>query len=81
MEGKPGRKPKIRGRRHSRNRDAVLDAAARLGDRFSLAELKDAMEKKDPKFGGQYASATILAVLKTTPEIKKVKRGTYAYKG
>jgi hypothetical protein len=81
MKGKPGRKPKATGRRRSKNRDAVLEAAGKLGSKFTLAELKDMLQRKDPKFGGKYASATILAVLKTTPEIKKVKRGLYTYKG
>ena len=76
---KPGRKAPTQ--RKSKNRDAILGAAERLNmKKFSLAELKDEILRKDPKWGGKYASGTILAALKTTPQIKKVKRGQYSYK-
>jgi hypothetical protein len=71
---------KIPTRRKSKNRDIVLEAASKLKGKFSLAQLKDKILDKSPKFGGTYASGTILAVLRTTPEIKKLKRGTYTYK-
>jgi len=91
---KPGPKPRgtvtmgrspvarkvVHTQRKSKNRDIVTDAAGKLGSKFSLAELKNEILKKYPKFGGDYASGTILAVLKNTPQIKKVKRGTYTYK-
>ncbi|MCX6647615.1 MAG: hypothetical protein NTY09_14830 [bacterium] len=68
-------------RRRSKNRDAILAAASKLEGKFSLAELIAEIHKKDPKFGGKYPSGTILAAFRTTPEIKKLKRGTYSYKG
>jgi len=76
---KPGRKVPVQ--RKSKNRDAILGAAERLNmKKFSLAELKTEILRKDPKWGGKYASGTILAALKTTPQIKKVKRGQYSLK-
>lgn len=68
-------------RRKSKNRDAILAAASKLGDKFSLAELISEIHKKNPKFGGKFPSGTVLATLRNTPEVKKIKRGTYAYKG
>jgi len=68
-------------RRRSKNRDAILAAASKLQGKFSLAELIAEIHKKDPKFGGKYPSGTILAAFRTTPEIKKLKRGTYSFKG
>ena len=75
-----GRKT-TRVRRPSKNRDTILTAAKRLKGRFTLAELKDKIFQNDPKFGGKYPSGTILALLRNTPEIKKLKRGVYRFKG
>jgi len=67
--------------RKSKNRDIIIGAANRIKkNKFTLGELKDEIRKKNPKFGGDYPSGTILAVLKNTPQIRKVKRGTYSYK-
>jgi len=68
------------GRRKSKNRDIILAAASKLKGKFSLAELKSKIHEKHPKFGGKFASGTILATLRTTPEIKKLARGTYVLK-
>jgi len=68
-------------RRKSKNRDAILAAAGTFRGRFKLNELTDKILKKNPRFGGKHPAGAILAVLKTTPEIKKVKRGLYRYKG
>lgn len=73
---KRGRKPKPV-RRKSKNRDIILNAANKLKGKFSLADLVKEIRKKNTKFGGKYPSGTILAVLRTTPEIKKQARGIY----
>lgn len=78
--GRPGRKA-MPVRRKSKNRDAILGAAAKLRGNFSLADLIKEIHKKDPEFGGKYPSGTILAAFRNTPEIRKLKRGTYIYKG
>jgi hypothetical protein len=75
------RAPRIGGRRRSKNRDAVIAAASRLKGRFTLAQLREKIQEKEPRFGGRYPSGTILSVLKSTPEVKKVKRGTYVFRG
>lgn len=67
-------------RRKSKNRDAILAAARTFKGRFRLNELTDRILKKNPRFGGKHPAGAILAVLKNTPEIKKVKRGLYRYK-
>ncbi len=81
MRGRPAGRTKRPVRRKSKNRDIVLDAAKKLKGRFSLADLRNEILKKEPKFGGKYASGTILAVLKNTPEVKKIGRGTYKLTG
>ncbi len=68
-------------RRKSKHRDTIINAARKMKGRFTLAELKEKIFEKDPKFGGNYPSGTILAALKSTPEIKRLKRGVYRYKG
>jgi hypothetical protein len=75
------RAPRIGGRRRSKNRDAVITAASKLKGRFTLAQLREKIQEKEPRFGGRYPSGTILSVLKSTPEVKKVKRGTYVFRG
>ncbi|HEX9744471.1 MAG TPA: hypothetical protein VGB30_03500 [bacterium] len=80
----PGRKPKSaikRGRRKSKNRDVVLDAAKTFKGQFSLQELLNKIKSKNSKFGGKYPASTVITVLRTTPEVKKLKRGTYKYAG
>lgn len=67
-------------RRKSKNRDIILNAAKKLKANFSLADLVREIRKKNTKFGGKYPSGTILAVLRTTPEIKKLRRGVYSLK-
>jgi len=75
------RAPRLGGRRKSKNRDAILAAASRLKGRFTLAQLSEKIRERDPGFGGRYPSGTILSVLKSTPEIRKIKRGTYVFRG
>jgi len=70
-----------KGPRRSKNRDMILDAASRLQGKFSLAELREKIQEKYPGFGGKYPSGTIITTIKSTPEIKKVKRGYYRYQG
>lgn len=79
---KPGPKPgrSMPGRRRSKNRDAILKAAKRFKGTFSLGELLKKVTAKNPDFGGKHPASTTLAVLKTTPEIRKIKRGIYRYK-
>jgi len=67
--------------RKSHNRDIVLAAASRIKGRFSLAQLRETIHESYPRFGGKYASGTIINIIKKTPEISKVKRGLYLYKG
>lgn len=67
-------------RRKSKNRDIILNAAKKLKGKFSLADLVKEIRKKNTKFGGKYPSGTILAVLRTTPEIRKQARGIYSLK-
>lgn len=79
---KPGPKPgrSMPARRQSKNRDAILKAAKRFKGTFSLGELLKKVTAKNPDFGGKHPASTTLAVLKTTPEIRKIKRGLYRYK-
>ena len=78
-----GRRPgkRIPGRRRSANRDVVLQAARTFAGRFKLHELQAKVTSINPKFGGNHPSGTIISVLKTTPEIRKIRRGEYKYKG
>lgn len=77
--GGKGKKGPVR--RKSKNRDMVLEAASVLKAGFSLQDLLKTIHKKHPKFGGKYPSSTLITVLRTTPEVKKIKRGTYKYTG
>ena len=65
------------GRRKSKNRDIILKAASGFTGKFKLHELHEKIASINPKFGGTHPLGTILSVLKTTPEIKRVKRGIY----
>ncbi len=89
--GRPGPKPGLKARlkarrsipvrRQSKNRDAILNTAKRMKGTFSLGELLKKVTAKNPDFGGKHPASTTLAVLKTTPEIMKIKRGLYRYEG
>jgi hypothetical protein len=69
------------GRRSSKNRDMIVEAASKMRGQFTLAQLREKIQEKHPKFGGKYPSSTIITTLKTTPEVRKVKRGYYKFKG
>jgi len=69
------------GRRKSKNRDMIIEAASKMRGQFSMAQLVEKIKSKHPKFGGKYPAGTIITTLKSTPEVKKVKRGYYTYKG
>ncbi len=68
-------------RRKSKNRDALISAAKSMKGTFELKDLLKKAIAKDSTFGGKNPSTTALAVLKTTPEIRKVRRGLYQYRG
>ena len=68
------------GRRKSKNRDLVLEAARSFSGKFKLHELQEKVLRSNSSFGGNSPSGTLIAVLKTTPEIKKIKRGEYKFK-
>jgi hypothetical protein len=80
---KPGRKARrvVPGRRKSKNRDLILKAASSFNGSFKLHNLQAKVLSIDPKFGGSHPSGAIIAVIRTTPEIKKVKRGEYKFAG
>lgn len=69
------------GRRKSKNRDMIIEAASKMRGQFSMAQLVEKIKSKHPKFGGKYPAGTIITTLKSTPEVKKVKRGYYKYNG
>jgi len=81
--GKPGRKIRraTPARRKSKNRDLILKAASSFSGKFKLHELQARVLSLNPKFGGSHPSGTIISVIKTTPEIKKIKRGEYKFHG
>ena len=81
IEKAPARRGRATGRRKSKNRDLVLEAAQDLPSKFKLHELQEKILSIDPKFGRKHPLGTILSVLKTTPEIKRVRRGLYKYSG
>ena len=68
-------------RRRSKNRDIVINAASALGGNFTLQELLHKIRAKNPGFGGKYPSSTLITVIRTTPAVKKVRRGQYKYAG
>ena len=68
-------------RRKSKNRDLILDAAKSFSGKFKLHELQAKVMHISPSFGGNHPSGTLIAVLKTTPEIRKIKRGEYKFVG
>jgi hypothetical protein len=70
----------IHGRRKSKNRDLVLEAARSFSGKFKLHELQEKVLRANSSFGGNHPSGTLIAVLKTTPEIKRIKRGEYKFK-
>ena len=83
IAAKPGRKARrvVPGRRKSKNRDLILKAASSFNGSFKLHNLQAKVLSLDPKFGGTHPSGAIIAVIRTTPEIKKVKRGEYRFAG